>query len=143
MLPAAPEAEPALKTTTRTSLRALTAPPLAVVAGCEEAGAAADEGVGVVALLVAAGVAPLPAGPLSITCRSTMPRITARPTSPAPRTAEFTPEPSRPPPRPPTPLPGSPTPLPVGVIVVTATRDPRGGLRCERAGAGSERAGRA
>ena len=52
-------------------------------------GAAADVGVGVdvgvVAWFVPAGAEPLPAGPLSITWRSTMPRMTARPTRPAPR----------------------------------------------------------
>ena len=114
MLPAAPDAAPALKTRTRTSARGLALPALAVVAGWDDAGAAADVGVGtvvgVVAWLVRAEVAPFPAGPLSITCRSTMPSTTARPTSPAPRTAELTPDPPRP-----------LMPPPAGEAIVTGT----------------------
>src|SRR5262249_57662373 len=93
ILPAAPDAEPALKTITRTSLRALALPALAVVVGGSvEAGAAADDGVGVVGVvpaLLAAGVAPFPAGPLSTPCRSTIPRLTSRPTRPAPLPPPF------------------------------------------------------
>src|SRR5829696_3294228 len=133
MLPAEPDAAPALKTTTRTSARGLTLPPPAVVAGCDDSGAAADVGV-VGAGLVPAGVAPFPAGLLSITWRSTMPRTTARPTSPAPRTAELTPDPPRPriPPVP-----------PVGVAMLTANPGRRDDPRCGRDGGGCAIAARA
>src|SRR5215211_8108727 len=136
MLPAAPDAAPALNTRTRTSARGLTFAPLAVVAGWDDPGAAADVGagvvvgVGVVAEFVPAGVEPLPAGPLSITWRSTMPRTTARPTSPAPRTAELTPGPPRPP------IP------PVGVAMLTANPGRRDDPRCGRDGGGCEIAAR-
>ena len=130
MLPAEPDAAPALNTTTRTSPRALGLSALAVVAGWDDSGAGAD--VGAVAWLVAAGVSPFPAGPLSITWRSTMPRTTARPTSPAPRTAELTPEPPRP-----------PIPLPVGTVMLTANPGPRGDLQCGHAAAGYALAARA
>src|SRR5947207_2267882 len=136
MLPAAPDAAPALNTRTRTSARGLAFPLLAVVAGCDDAGAAADVGVGavvgVVGWLVRAGVAPFPAGPLSITCRSTMPSTTASPTSPAPRTAELTPDPPRP-----------PMPLPVGVAMLTAIPDPLDDPPYGPAGAGCARAAHA
>src|SRR5215211_6495739 len=64
MLPAAPDAAPALNTRTRTSARGLTFAPLAVVAGWDDPGAAADVGAGVVvgvgdvAEFVPAGAAP-------------------------------------------------------------------------------------
>src|SRR5205807_3525817 len=52
MLPAAPDAAPALKTRTRTSARGLALPAL-VVAGWDDAGALADVGVGAVVGVVA------------------------------------------------------------------------------------------
>src|SRR5690349_4052202 len=133
MLPAAPDAAPALKTRTRTSPRGLAVPALAVVAGWDDAGAAADVGVGVVvAWLLWAAVAPFPVGPLSITCRSTIPSTTARPTSPAPRPAELTPDPPRP-----------PMPPPAGEAIVTATPGRRVDLPCGHAVVDSARAARA
>jgi hypothetical protein len=105
-----------------------------VVEGWDVPGAAADVGVGVVVgvALVPAGVEPLPAGPLSTTWRSTMPRTTASPTRPAPRTAELTPDPRRP-----------PIPLPEGVAMVTAIPDPRDDLPYGLVGVGCARAARA
>src|SRR6266511_2920696 len=132
MLAAAPDAAPALNTTTRTSPRAFAPPPLAVVVGVDVAVPPPDCGVvaGVV-LLVLPDDDPLvsPDGPLSITCRSTMPRMTARPTSPAPRIAEFTAGPSRERPRPAKP--------------VTVSPGRRVDPRCAPAGAGCGFAARA
>src|SRR6266511_268575 len=133
MLAAAPDAAPALNTTTRTSPRAFAPPPLAVVVGVDVAAPPPDCGVvaGVVLLVLPDDDDPLvsPDGPLSITCRSTMPRMTARPTSPAPRIAEFTAGPSRERPRPAKP--------------VTVSPGRRVDPRCAPAGAGCGFAARA
>src|ERR671919_183519 len=111
MLPAAPDACPALYTITRTSPRGLTSGPAWVVPGTD---VPVTPGV-VVAVGRSDADVPPPDGPLSITCSNTMPRTTARPISPAPRMAELTLPPSRTPPPPP-----PPTPPPTD-IAVTAT----------------------